>query len=259
MRYLHKTPEGQLIDMSLQFPITAMSPLAKIMLHLGVPYPNCWIRVRKRSTFLETHLHELNIQTEYKKPGDFDIIAGSLSDGSVTNYMVSIEVKRFRYIVRDDRWILKKPYNTGEMQAAGYTLYGFDRVLLHHFVVAEPVHLPGSQDGAVWLDNAGLVLDGMDAVKRVGIVPTGPYGYSITGWAQVPHKDPTWAGSIPAPYVVTPTPMNPNANDRMFQNIRGALWNHLRQEVEQRLKTSTSLPLIISYKESRHSPRRLKK
>jgi hypothetical protein len=89
----------------------------------------------------------------------------------------------------------------------------------------------------------------MDAVKRLGILPDGPYGYSITGWAQVPYKDPIHAGGIPAPYIVEPTPINPFANDRVFQKIRGALLDRIRQEIRQRLKSTASLPLIISYKD----------
>jgi hypothetical protein len=260
MRYLHKTPEGQLIDLSLKFiPIGPMreSPLSQIFRHLNVPFPNCWIRLRKRTNFLEKYFYELNVPEAYmyKKPGDFDMIAGPLSDGSPSDYIIGIEVKRFRYIFENNRWALKKPYNLGQKQASGYTRYGFNKVMLHHFVVAEPVHLPGSKDGRVWMDNAGLIGDGMDAVKRLGILPDGPYGYSITGWAQVPHedpnKDPTRAGGIPAPYIVEPTPSNPFANDRLFQDVRGALLDRIRQEIRQKIKTNTSPPLIISYKDLR--------
>jgi hypothetical protein len=256
MKYLHETPEGQLIDLSLKFkPIGPMrdSPLTKILRHLNVPFPNCWIRVRKRSNFLDKYFHRLNVPKGYiyKKPGDFDIIAGPLSDRLPTDYIIGIEVKRFKYIFKNNRWNLKKPYNLGQMQASGYTLYGFNKVMLHHFVVAEPVHLPGSKDGAVYLDNAGIVGDAMDAVKRLGIVPDGLYSYSITGWAQVPHKDkdPTHSGGIPEPYIVEQTPINPFANDRVFQNVRGALLDRIRQEIRQKHRSKKSLPLILSYKD----------
>ncbi len=249
MKYLYKTPEGQLVDRSLNFPI---SPLAQIFNHLDVPYPYCWIRLRKRSSFLEKSLCKSKIKKNFKMPGDFDIIAGPLVDWSPTDYIIGIEVKRFSFILKNNRWVLKKPYSFGEKQVIGYTLYGFNKVMLYHFVVAEPILLTESKDGRVWIDNSSIVNVGMDAVKRLEIIPDDPCGYCIGGWSQIPHKDPNSAGGIPAPYIIKPTPDNPNANKKTFQNVRDVLLDRMSKEIRykiRKLRKSIPLPLIISFRD----------
>lgn len=249
IRYLYKTKECQLVNFSLEFPkeVFFLSPLAPLLGHMGISFPHCWIRLRKRSNFLDVHLDGLKIPKGYKRPGDFDIIAGPLLNGEPTDYMVGIEVKRFRYVIEKNRWVLKKPYNFGERQVYGYSLYGFNKVLLYHYIVAEPVYLPGSKNGAVWIDNAGIVRDGMDAVKRLGIVPDGQCGYCIGGWAQIPDKDPTCAGS-PDFDPVTTAPDN-FIGDK--GNVRIALLDQVSREMRQ-LRNNTPLPLIISFKDLRN-------
>jgi hypothetical protein len=254
MRYLYEKKETQLVDLSLSFPreVSYLSPLFQLLHYLGVPYPICWIRLRKHSIFLDRYFTDGHVTCNNKRPGDFDLLCGPLENGLPTEYIVGIEVKRFKYILRGKRWSLIKPYSLGELQTEGYTFYGFQKVMLYHYVVAEPVLYDGSVNGRVWLDNVEHVWNGIDAVEKLGVVPTGPYGYSIGGWSQVPHKDPLHAG---APHFkpVFEVPENPYSVDKRYADIRLTLLQQIEREVLQKRSFDQSLPVIITYKNLKQS------
>lgn len=109
MKYLYKTPEEELIDLSIRFRPLTLSPLAQVLHYLGVNYPDCWIGVRISSDFLKQYLPSklpYKIPDDCKIPGDFDIIGGPLINKIPTDYVVSFEIKRFRYTASGD---LKNP------------------------------------------------------------------------------------------------------------------------------------------------------
>ena len=252
MKYLYKTPEEELIDLSIRFRPLTLSPLAQVLHYLGVNYPDCWIGVRISSDFLKQYLPSklpYKIPDDCKIPGYFDIIGGPLINKIPTDYVVSFEIKRFRYTASGD---LKNPSDEfGRRKTIGYTLFGFNKVMLCHFVVAETVHHPDYND---WLLNAGIVGDGMLAVKKknIGIKQDTPCGYCILGWSQVSHKDPLRAGSIPEPDIIKQAQNNPIANDINFQQVRGALIERVRRVVGQKMeaqKNRVSQPIIIYSKD----------
>lgn len=248
MRYLYKTSEDELVDLSLDFPVPDLSPLSVIFHSVGIQYPNCWIGIRIQSDFVKNQLpFKLlkDIPCKYRIPGNFDIIGGPLIDGMPADYIVGFEMKRFRYIAGE----LKDPDSFGTSQAKGYTFFGFNKVMLCHILVADPVHHPDYND---WLLNSSIVAEGMTKLRkrRVGInedVFCG-CGYSILGWAQVSHKDPLDAGGLPTD-IVKSAEENPFAKNIDFQNVRNALIAHVRELFELRViegKRSSSQPVIVS-------------
>jgi hypothetical protein len=251
MKYLYKTPEDERIDLSMKFQPLTFSPLAQVLHYLGVHFPDCWIGVRISSDFLKRYLPSIlpyKNPDEYKIPGDFDIIGGTLTNKIPTDYIVGVEIKRFRYTASGD---LKNPDEFGRRKTIGYTLFGFNKVMLCHFVVAETVHHPDYHD---WLLNAGIVSDGMLAVKKknIGIKQDTPCGYCILGWSQVSHKDPLQAGGMPEPDINKRAQNNPLANDINFQQVRVALIERVRQVVGQKMeaqKNQLSQPIIIYSKD----------
>ncbi|MBI3582719.1 MAG: hypothetical protein HY096_02060 [Nitrospinae bacterium] len=247
MRYLHKTPEEQLIDLSLKEPtLLMMSPLAQIFQYIGISLPKCWIGIRMPTDKLKEPLHSVRHCNDYKIPGDLDIIGGHLSDGIPSDYIVGIEIKRFRYLYSPDNraWVVKNPDSYGREQARGYSVFGFNKIMLCHFVVAEPID---HQDYNPWLLNASIIADGMQAVKkkRIKIKLCDPFGYCIIGWSQVSFKDPLYAGSFRGPEIIKSTPENHFLADINFKYVQKALL----QQVQRKLKelNSDSLPIILRF------------
>ena len=247
MQYLHETPEEQLIDLSLkESTLLMMSPLARIFQHMGISFPNCWIGIRIPTDTLKGHLPSVRHCNDYKIPGDLDIVGGSLSNGMPSDYMVAIEIKRFRYLYSPDKraWVVKDPKSYGRKQARGYSIFGFNKIMLCHFVVAEPIDHP---DFNPWLLNASIIADAIQAVKEKGIKIKlcDPFGYCIIGWSQVSFKNPLYAGSFCGPEIIKSTPENHFSADTNFKNVRKALL----QQVQRKLKelNSNSLPVILRF------------
>ncbi len=186
----------------------------------------------------------------YKIPGDFDIIGGSLSDGAPSEYMIGIEVKRFRYFYSADKcsWILKGPGSYGRGQARGYSVFGFNKVMLCHFVVAEPIQHP---DYNPHLLNAAVIADGIAALRRkkIPIAARDPFGYCIIGWSQVPHKDPLHAGSLPGPDIIKSAPENPLMADMNVQTFRRNLFEQVRGKIKDAAchNNNESMPIILRF------------
>lgn len=257
MIYLHKTPEEQLVDLSLEDPTLLLySPLARIFLDMGVALPNCWIGVRVPTDTLKEFLPLAKNADGYKIPGDLDIIGGPLSNGMLSEYLIGIEIKRFRYLYSTDKhsWTLKNPDSYGRKQTRGYSFFGFDKIMLCHFVVAEPVHHPKYNPHLL---NASIVADGMRAVrkKKIVIEPHDPFGYCIIGWSQVPYEDqphedpfhngPLRTGSLVGPEIIKAAPKNPCMADKNLPDVR----NTLLQQVQRKLDklTSHSLPAVFRF------------
>jgi hypothetical protein len=247
IRYLYKTIEDELIDLSIEIPVQELSHLATIFRSVGIPYPNCWIGIRIKSDFIKKQLplKKLNdIPSKYRIPGNFDIIGGSLVDEMPSDYIVGFEVKRFRYIAGN----LKDPDSFGTSQAKGYSLFGFNKVMLCHIVVAQPLNLPNYND---WFLNNSIVLDGMEKLqkRKIGINDETFFGcgYSILGWAQVSHKDPHEAGGLPS-FIVKHAKENPFSRDVLFQDARNALISHTRSLYKQKMsnRTANSRPIIVA-------------
>jgi hypothetical protein len=119
MKYLYKTPEDERIDLSMKFQPLTFSPLAQVLHYLGVHFPDCWIGVRISSDFLKRYLPSIlpyKNPDEYKIPGDFDIIGGTLTNKIPTDYIVGVEIKRFRYTASGD---LKNPDEFGRRKTIG--------------------------------------------------------------------------------------------------------------------------------------------
>lgn len=247
MIFLHTTPEEQLVDLSLEYPTMVMySPLARIFLDLGVSFPNCWIGVRMKTDLLKESLPSGFDFDKHKIPGDLDIIGGSLVNGMLSDDIIGIEIKRFRYMYSADKqsWIVKNPDSYGRKQARGYSFLGFDKIMLCHFVVAEPDNNP---DYNLHLLNASIIGDGIRALrkKRIKINPDDPFGYCIVGWSQVPHRDPLYAGSLPGPDTVKTAPKNPLRANVKFQSIRRVLLRQIQERIDEHVHRS--LPMIIDF------------
>lgn len=174
---------------------------------MEVPFPNCCIGLRVPTASLKPSLPSDEQFNVYKIPGDLDIVGGPLFDETPGDCIVGIEVKRFRYLYSEteNSWALKNPDSYGRKQAKGYSLFGFKKIMLCHFVVAEPIQHPNYNPHLL---NAVIISDGIDAVrnKKILIESDEPFGYCIIGWSQVPHKDPLDAGLLPGPYIVVLAP-----------------------------------------------------
>jgi hypothetical protein len=255
VRYLYETPEEQLVDLSLEDPtLLVHSPLVRIFLDMGVSFPNCWIGVRMSTDTLKGFLPSVKCPDRYKIPGDLDIIGGPLSNGMPSEYIIGIEIKRFRYLYSTDNhsWGLKDPDSYGTKQARGYSLFGFDKIMLCHFVVAEPVHHPEYNPHLL---NASIVDNGIMAVrkKRIEIEPHDPFGYCIICWSQVPyelhedslHKGPLRTGSLGGPDIIKSAPKNPFMTNKNLQDVRKTLLQQVQRKLDK--LTSHSVPAICRF------------
>lgn len=190
--------------------------------------------------------NSLPLNSNHKIPGDLDIIGGSLSNGILSKPIIGIEVKRFRYVYSDEKqsWVVKNPDSYGREQARGYSFFGFDKIMLCHFIVAEPVHHP---DCNPHLLNASIIANGIDAVvrKKIELEAGDPFGYCIVGWSQVPHKDSLHAGSLPGPVIIKSAPKNPLAIDKGCQSIQSALLQMVQERIMK--YTQRPLPIIINF------------
>lgn len=163
------------------------------------------------------------------KPGDFDLIAGPITEGRVSFEEISeIEVK-VRKIEADGH---PKSFSTGLDQASGAASIGFDRVLLLHILVGEErAEAPG--DSPTWrsIRNADF-LRPMKAtvgmIQKVEQDKPAPYGYALLGWGQIPGVDPLLSGGA-SPVLARPAPLRPLIHRTDVSVRRQALEKGLHQ------------------------------
>ncbi len=224
------------------FALVRESPIGKSLISLGVPYPDCWIAIGVKSDFLKDSLPKpipSDVEWEYKLPGDFDIIAGPMEAGAPADLVVALEVKRFPF----NNGVVKHPSGYGRLQAKGYLLFGFDRVMLTHIVVANPLEYQGSN----WIGNAAHVAEGMDALqrKKLDLSDVKCYGYSIGGWSELPGGTPDLSGGFGF-RIVRPPSQNPLCKQEKFIAVRDALFDKIRQAVNSsNYQAGLGAPLLL--------------
>lgn len=224
------------------FALVDLSPIGKSLISLGIPYPDCWIAVGVKSDFLRDSLPNpipREITWDHTLPGDFDVIAGPMEDGAPADLVVALEVKRFPF----NNGVIKHPSGYGRLQVKGYLLFGFDRVMLTHIVVANPLEYQGSN----WIGNAANVAEGMDTLqrKKLDISDVEFYGYSIGGWSEVPGGTPDPSGGFRFSMLRQPSD-NPLRKHEKFIGVRDALFNRIRQAAKSsNYQAGLGVPLLL--------------
>lgn len=127
---LFEKDEKFIIDILFKSP----DPLSSILDRIGYDYPKCWVMIHTKTRNLVPRWGD-------QKPGDIDIIVGSIVDDELSlENLLAIEVK-IRKITSQDK-LNSFPSGRGTTQAAGLSKLGFNKVILLHVLLRDPKEVP---------------------------------------------------------------------------------------------------------------------